>query len=259
MSNYAAPPQLIESVPYRDMTEMHAFAQAWRDEHCGQWFSVSKLSGFCLLMTRDVYDKIGGLDERFGLGFFDDDDLAVRARQAGFELAVAHDLFIHHFGSRTFLGNGVDAERLLDDNSQRFAAKWGLPGSNGRRVGLRPFVTGPQNGERNAEDDRPQIAQMDADKKQMMASTPLPPSNLSHPCKGGVGGVGSDQSCVAIARRAHPRPGRDQATTTIANGPAAPQTVPIIPSHPICVDLRDLRTKTGGRRHPVHRRKRKPH
>ena len=27
-------------------------------------------------MTRDVYEKIGGLDERFGLGFFDDDDLA---------------------------------------------------------------------------------------------------------------------------------------------------------------------------------------
>ena len=29
--------------------------------------------------------------------------------RAGFELAVAHDLFIHHFGSRTFAGNGIDA------------------------------------------------------------------------------------------------------------------------------------------------------
>ena len=28
-------------------------------------------------------------------------DLAERARRAGFELAVAHDLFVHHFGSRT--------------------------------------------------------------------------------------------------------------------------------------------------------------
>ena len=56
---------------------------------------------------------IGGLDERFGLGFFDDDDLAERARRAGFELAVAHDLFVHHFGSRTFAGNGIDAEALL--------------------------------------------------------------------------------------------------------------------------------------------------
>ena len=68
-------------------------------------------------MKRAVFDVIGGLDERFGLGFFDDDDLAERARRAGFELAVAHDLFVHHFGSRTFVGNGVDASRLLDENA----------------------------------------------------------------------------------------------------------------------------------------------
>ena len=68
------------------------------------------LSGFCLLMKRAVYEAIGGLDERFGIGFFDDDDdLAIRARLAGFELGVAQDLFVHHFGSRTFQGNGIDA------------------------------------------------------------------------------------------------------------------------------------------------------
>jgi GT2 family glycosyltransferase len=61
-------------------------------------------------MKRAVYQKIGGLDERFGLGFFDDDDLAERARRAGFDLAAAEDLFVQHFGSRTFQGNGVDAE-----------------------------------------------------------------------------------------------------------------------------------------------------
>jgi glycosyltransferase involved in cell wall biosynthesis len=143
MSNYAAPPQLVEEAPYRDMHEMHAFAQRWRDDHIGRWFTVPKLSGFCLLMKREVYEKIGGLDERFGLGLFDDDDLAERARRAGFELAVAHDLFVHHFGSRTFAGNGIDAEGLLDDNARRFAAKWGLPGTNGRRVALRPFAERP--------------------------------------------------------------------------------------------------------------------
>ena len=140
MSNYATPPQLVENVPYRDMGEMQDFARTWRDRHRGQWFSVSKLSGFCLLMKRAVYEAIGGLDERFGLGFFDDDDLAERARRAGFELAVAHDLFVHHFGSRTFAGNGIDAGKLLDENAGRFAAKWGLNGANGRRVALKPFV-----------------------------------------------------------------------------------------------------------------------
>jgi glycosyltransferase involved in cell wall biosynthesis len=139
MSNYAAPPQLVENVSYRDLEEMKVFAERWREEHRGTWFTVPKLSGFCLLMKRAVYDTIGGLDERFGLGFFDDDDFAERARRAGFELAVAHDLFVHHFGSRTFVGNGVDAEKLLDENAARFAVKWGDSALRGTRVALQTW------------------------------------------------------------------------------------------------------------------------
>ena len=45
MSNYATPSQLVEDVPYRDLDQMHAFARRWRDEHCGKWFTVPKLSG----------------------------------------------------------------------------------------------------------------------------------------------------------------------------------------------------------------------
>jgi hypothetical protein len=149
MSNDAPPPQLVENVPYHNMAEMHAFAPAWRNEHRGKRFTVPKLSGFCLLMNRSVYEKIGGLNERFGLGFFDDDDLAARARRASFELAVAQDLFVHHFGSRTFVGNGTDAETLLEENGRRFAEKWGPAEARGRRVALRPFAAKSQtHGER---------------------------------------------------------------------------------------------------------------
>ena len=76
MSNYASPPQLVENVPYQNLEEMAMFARRWRAEHRGQWFTTGKLSGFCLLMKRAVYEAIGGLDEQFGLGLFDDDDLA---------------------------------------------------------------------------------------------------------------------------------------------------------------------------------------
>ena len=103
----------------------------WRDEHRGKWFTVPKLSGFCLLMKRAVYDAIGGLDERFGLGFFDDDDLAERARRAGFELAVAHDLFVHHFGSRTFAATGSMPSKVLDENAASSRPSGGLPGPDG--------------------------------------------------------------------------------------------------------------------------------
>jgi tetratricopeptide (TPR) repeat protein len=111
-------------------------------------------------MKRAVYEAIGGLDEQFGLGFFDDDDLAERARRAGFELAVACDLFVHHFGSRTFAGNGVDTGKLLEENAARFAAKWGSAVPEGRKITLRPFTPGrqPPRERRGRQKPAPQIA-----------------------------------------------------------------------------------------------------
>ena len=121
------------------------FARQWRDEHRGKWFTVPKLSGFCLLVKSAPFMKrSAGSTSGFGLGFYDDDDLAERARRAGFGLAVAQDLFVHHFGSRTFVGNGVDAGRVLDENAKRFAEKWGDSVPRGVRIGLKAFPGGPR-------------------------------------------------------------------------------------------------------------------
>ncbi len=141
MSNSAMGPQHVEHVHYADLDPMHAFAATWRDQHRGQWFTVGKLSGFCLLMRRAVYEKVRGLDEAFVIGFADE-DLAERARRAGFQLAVAHDLFVHHFGGRTFAALGIDAESQLEEDHKRFAAKWGLPEPDVQRMTVPPW-TGP--------------------------------------------------------------------------------------------------------------------
>src|SRR5947209_403928 len=76
----------------------------------------------------------GNLDERFGVGFFDDDDLCFRAREKGFRLAIAQDVFIHHFGNRTFAGLGLDTRGLLQENFERFRDKWGAERTAGYRL-----------------------------------------------------------------------------------------------------------------------------
>ncbi|SIN68756.1 Glycosyltransferase, GT2 family [Singulisphaera sp. GP187] len=139
MSNYTTPPQIILDTPYADLDQMDQFAVLWRQEHRGQWMFAEKLSGFCLLIQRRVLEAIGSLDERFGLGLFDDDDLALRAQRAGFKLAVAVDLFVHHHGSRTFAGAGIDAESLLATNRLRFEQKWGIDSSAAQAVSLVPW------------------------------------------------------------------------------------------------------------------------
>jgi N-acetylglucosaminyl-diphospho-decaprenol L-rhamnosyltransferase len=46
--------------------------------------SAQWLNGCCLLLRTDVFRQIGGFDERFFL-FYEDDDLCLRMRKAGFE------------------------------------------------------------------------------------------------------------------------------------------------------------------------------
>ena len=63
---------------YAQLTDLDAFAAQRRQAYSGQLRAVHRLTGFCLLVRREVLERIGGFDERFGAGFFDDDDLCVR-------------------------------------------------------------------------------------------------------------------------------------------------------------------------------------
>jgi glycosyltransferase involved in cell wall biosynthesis len=46
MSNYASPPQLVESVPYHDLRAMHEFARRWRDQNRGSGLPSASSRGF---------------------------------------------------------------------------------------------------------------------------------------------------------------------------------------------------------------------
>src|SRR5207247_380959 len=101
VTNQASEPQRVP-VDYAELDGLESFASRCRQEKAGQAIQVQRLTGFCLLVRREVLQAVGGYDEQFGLGFFDDDDLCVRARDAGFQLMVAQNVYIHHFGNRTF-------------------------------------------------------------------------------------------------------------------------------------------------------------
>jgi protein O-GlcNAc transferase len=130
MTNYCTPPQAV-SIDYRTPEELVAFAAHRRQAFAGQAVAVRRLMGFCLFLRREVWDTIGGLDESFGLGYFEDDDLCMRAREAGFRLTLALDVFIHHYGSATFRGLNIDHRALLQLNLEKFRAKWGDQYSDG--------------------------------------------------------------------------------------------------------------------------------
>jgi glycosyltransferase involved in cell wall biosynthesis len=133
-SNYAPPPQLLQA-GYQDLSGLDAFARKRRREESGKALQVQRLTGFCLLIRRPALEAIGGkLDEDFGIGFFEDDDLCQRVRHAGFALLVAQDVYVHHFGSRTFKALSIDTEAQLRANFEKFRAKWGEEAAAGYRL-----------------------------------------------------------------------------------------------------------------------------
>lgn len=62
----------------------------------------SRLCGFAMLIRGRVLDELGGLDEAFSPGYYEDDDLSVRISGAGYRQLVVHNSFIYHKGSDNF-------------------------------------------------------------------------------------------------------------------------------------------------------------
>ena len=129
MSNYVSGPQLVENVPYNmeSLEGLDDFAAKFSDQYDSKTQRILRVVGFCILIKRAVINKIGGMDSRYGLGNFEDDDFSLRATLAGFESWIAEDCFIHHFGNRTFIGAKIDYRESLHKNWGIFKEKWGMP------------------------------------------------------------------------------------------------------------------------------------
>jgi len=93
--------------------------------HEGRARQVELLFGFCLLVQRDTFNKIGGLDTGYGPGFFEDVEFCLKLRRAGHKLALAQDVFVHHAGHASFKANGLGIDRQHRDNYRRFKRRWG--------------------------------------------------------------------------------------------------------------------------------------
>jgi GT2 family glycosyltransferase/tetratricopeptide (TPR) repeat protein len=129
MTNCVSGPQRIVQPGYdTDSLEgLSQYAQAHAGRYHAQIVANWRIAGFCMVMRRSVIEKIGGLDERFAIGNFEDDDFCVRAHLAGFKAAVVKDAYVHHYGGRTFSGNKVNYHVRLNANWMIFKKKWNIP------------------------------------------------------------------------------------------------------------------------------------
>ena len=126
VTNFSGNESRIE-VPYTTIEEMQPFAEAYMREHEGERFDIRVAAMYCVGMRRDVFERLGPLDEVFGVGMFEDDDYSHRARLAGFRVVCAEDVFVHHFGQASFAKLDRETyDALWKKNETYFEKKWGV-------------------------------------------------------------------------------------------------------------------------------------
>lgn len=131
----------LQRIPAKySLENLDDFAWDRRVSNRDQLELVPEVTGFCMLIDRKAIQSIGLFDEQFGTGLYEDVDYCKRVRDAGFQIAIAHDVFIHHFGHKSFQKAGIDQNDLAVINQEKFHDKWKLAMQAGAKT---PASTDP--------------------------------------------------------------------------------------------------------------------
>ena len=126
MTNYASGTQQ-HHLGYRDLASFHEMTYEANRPDPNKWREVARLVGMCMVLKRELLERIGLLDEQYAPGHYEDDDYCFRARLAGYRLMVAGDTYVHHHGSATFKQyTPQDLHQLIHTNRQKFMDKFGV-------------------------------------------------------------------------------------------------------------------------------------
>ncbi|OGV69500.1 MAG: hypothetical protein A3K19_33225 [Lentisphaerae bacterium RIFOXYB12_FULL_65_16] len=99
--------------------------RARRDPRHSESRRVHALISACWIMRTDLRERVGYLDELFHPVQYEDLDLCLRAREAGFAMAYTPDVEIYHFEGITTASLGDQAYRsTIARNSQKFRQRW---------------------------------------------------------------------------------------------------------------------------------------
>lgn len=81
------------------------------------------LSFFCAALRKDTIERVGLLDEEFGIGFGDDDEYCHRLRANKLKLLISLGTFVYHWHRTTFNALNLPVESLQRRNANLLKRK----------------------------------------------------------------------------------------------------------------------------------------
>ena len=125
---------MIKNVPYKDEKSLEAFVKTVHVGNVGPITYFPRIVFFFTLFKSEVLQKVGYLDEIFGMGNYEDDDYCMRVAVRKFKSAYDNTTFIHHYGSTGFKKNIEEYHALLEKNRKLFMQKWHLTQYFGQKL-----------------------------------------------------------------------------------------------------------------------------
>jgi len=90
----------------------------------GAWEEIGSAVGFCMLIKKEVINKIGVFDEIYGMGNFEDTDYSRRAIKDGFLCVRASGAYVYHEEGTSFV-RGQTFDENFEQNRQIYEFRWG--------------------------------------------------------------------------------------------------------------------------------------
>jgi GT2 family glycosyltransferase len=83
-----------------------------------------QIFGGCACYPRHIYEAVGGYDENFLQGYYDDDDYFIRISKAGYERIVISGVNMYHDDPGHTL-RALVTDEIMEHNKQYLLQKWG--------------------------------------------------------------------------------------------------------------------------------------
>jgi GT2 family glycosyltransferase len=101
------------------------FSEKLRKKYSGVFIEMPFDIGFCMVIRRELIDKIGGLAEELCPMFFEDSDYSLRAHQAGYLVGVARGSYVLHKEHVSISQLGPEKEEIFKRSRKTYLKKWG--------------------------------------------------------------------------------------------------------------------------------------
>ena len=104
----------------------NVFGYEKADDELYEFEELDSCKGFAMVIKKELIEKIGFLDEVYGMGYFEEKDFSKKAKELGYISVRVKSSFVYHEDKLSF--NKIkDRDSIFKKNEEIYNKRWGKP------------------------------------------------------------------------------------------------------------------------------------